>query len=347
MTTRFRDDFSTFTAAAVGGALELFLIGILLLDRWSGAAGIASPMTFLALGQAFLVAAGLAAAAASRAFLGPLAAIVRGVELFAQGNLDHRIPPSRVREINDLAAQLNRMAADLRSLEAMKDEFVTTVSHELRSPMAAVEGYARLLADEGGLSPRGKTNLAKIGGNLARLRELVERILDLSSITAGTLAVERRPVDLAAVVSEASALFAEAFQQRGLSLEVLLPPGFPCVTGDPLRVRQIVTNLMDNAIKYNRRGGRVQLIGRVDGGMVELEVRDQGPGIPGDMREAVFDKFRRLPQTDPELSSVKGVGLGLPISRGLARMMCGELRIARSSPDGSGFLLTLPRGAAP
>ncbi|TPW20882.1 MAG: two-component system, OmpR family, sensor kinase [Elusimicrobia bacterium] len=345
--TRLQDDVPAFTAAFVGACLEVFLVAVLLCDRRFALFGIANPAAFFAAGQAFLLAACIVAKLAARAFLDPLADILLGVHQFRQGNLTHRIPPSRVKEIDALAGQLNRMAGDLSSLEAMKDDFVTTVSHELRSPMAAVEGYAALLSSEAGLTPRGAANIEKIAKNMSRLRSLVESILDLSRMAAGSLPVANRPTALAPLVSETAALFAEAMRARGVELQVELPADLPLAVGDPVRVRQVVTNLLDNAIKYNRRGGRVAVTGRRDGGFVELAVSDQGPGIPEADREAVFSKFRRLPQADPELASVKGVGLGLPISRGLARVMGGDVLVFESSGGGSRFVLRLPGEATP
>lgn len=334
-----------FTAAFVGACLEVFLITVLVCDRSLGLLGIANPVAFLAIGQAFLLVACLGAKPAARAFLDPLADILTGIQRFRQGDLSHRIPRSRVREIDELAGQLNRMANDLSSLEAMKDDFVTTVSHELRSPMAAIEGYAALLSQETALSPRGAANLDKIAKNMSRLRSLVESILDLSRMAAGSLPVDNRPTDLARLVAETTALFAEATRLRGIAVQVDLPAGFPQAVGDPMRLRQIVTNLLDNAIKYNRRGGLVRVSGRRDGRLLELAFGDQGPGIPASARESVFSKFRRLPQTDPELAAVKGVGLGLPISRGLARVMGGDVLISDAEGGGSLFLLRLPAEA--
>ena len=228
-----------------------------------------------------------------------------------------------------------------RGIERLKSEFVATVSHELRTPLAAVYGAAMTLRrrdidlDD---DHRGRL-LAVIAGESDRLARIVDQVLAASRLDAGSFsfAVERcNPGPLALEVVEA----ARAHIPPGVALELSPDNDLPQVAADPDMLRQVLANLVENAVKYSPSGGRVHVsLGRHEG-RVLFAVRDEGLGIPLREQERIFEKFFRL---DPNLTrGVGGTGLGLYISRELVRRMGGRIWVASREGEGSTFFFELP-----
>ena len=138
------------------------------------------------------------------------------------------------------------------------------------------------------------------------------------------------------------ASYALQIKDRGLTLAVSAGPDLPAVDADPERVRQVLVNLVDNAVKYNRRAGRLEITASAGSESLEIEVRDTGEGIPPENLDSLFQRFQRLPAASPETAKVKGIGLGLAISHGLARAMGGDLRARSEVGVGTVFIFTLP-----
>lgn len=338
---RLQDSVAVFATAMTGFSLEIFLLCLLRVERAQGL----DAESLLVAGQAFLIIACLVVYAAGRRFIRPIAALLQGIEAFGKGGLDRRIPTTGVRELDQLAAQLNAMAEGLRSLDRLKDGLIANVSHELRSPLAAMDGLAKVTLAEAGLSPAARDNLGRFSANLARLRRLVDNLLELSQVEAGGLRVERSPLDASAVAREVCSLFEAQAKAREVALEVAAGGAPPRAVADPAYLRQILVNLVDNAIKYNQDGGRVDVSVGAQAGWVVVSVADTGPGIATEHRGQLFQRFRRLPSPSRSAARVKGVGLGLAISRELARAMGGELALGEGAAPGAVFRLTLPREA--
>ena len=227
-------------------------------------------------------------------------------------------------------------------LDAAKSDFIATVSHELRTPMTAVYGAARtLLRPDVGLAAEERRELLEmIATQSERLAEITEEVLLASRLDRGNVTVEQEQVDLAEITRETAAAM-ERHVGRRASFELRLP-AFAYVMGDRDRIRQIVVNLIDNAAKYSREGGRITVSVEEHDGGVRLSVSDEGVGIPVTEQEAIFEKFYRV---DPEQTQgAGGTGLGLYISRELARRMNGEIFVDSEPSHGSTFVLELPRG---
>ncbi|MBI4422153.1 MAG: HAMP domain-containing histidine kinase [Elusimicrobia bacterium] len=335
---KFRDSFAIFATAMVGLNIELLVLGLLYAQRLHGL----SAELVVAGGQGFLLVACAATYWAGQRFLRPIAELFRGIERFGKGGLDHRIPGHGIRELDQLATHLNEMAANLEGLDKLKEGIIASVSHELRSPLAAMDGFLALVQGDPGLSTQSRENLVRSCTNLARLRRLVDNLLEMSQLEAGRLECEQAPVDVAAVAREVCSLFDAQARTRGLALELTLPLEPPLALADAGRVRQILVNLVDNAVKYNSDGGRIDLSLAFQRGSVELSVADTGPGIAAFHRHLLFERFRRLPSASRESARVKGVGLGLAISRELARAMGGDLFLDETARTGSVFSLRLP-----
>ncbi len=231
---------------------------------------------------------------------------------------------------------------ELRRLSALRADFVSLVSHELRSPMAAVIGSARTLQSRWReLRPdQREAFLAVIGDETSRLAALVEEVLDTSRIEAGTFGYTFKDVDLADVLREATA--AAEIGQDEVRLETEIPPALPHVRGDRARLRQLVDNLLANAIKYSDVGAAVEVDASVRNGSVRVRVRDFGPGIALEDHGLIFEKFGRAGVRDAR----PGTGLGLFISRSFAEAHGGTLRVDSRPGEGATFTLTLPTGAS-
>ena len=226
---------------------------------------------------------------------------------------------------------------ELRRLSALRADFVSLVSHELRSPMAAVIGSARTLqARWRELRPdQREAFLAVIGDETTRLSALVGDVLDTSRIEAGTFAYHFTKVDLAAVVRDSVA--AAEIGQDEVRLTTDLPTALPGVRGDAERLRQLVDNLISNAIKYSDSGGEVHVDAHADDGHVVVRVRDDGPGIHPEQHEQIFEKFGRAAG-----AAKPGTGLGLFLSRSFAVAHGGSLDVESEPGTGSVFTLSLP-----
>lgn len=341
-----RDNLSIVTVAASAVSLEAFI-----LISWWRLRGVSfsAPEAdwFLIFGQAYLVTVCVAIYFMTRRIVRPLSSILEGIELYAKGRLDHRIPPSRVRELHELGVYLNRMAARLGGLDALKNELIANVSHELRSPLAAMESYIRLTMTEDALSQRSRENLLRVDKNLARLRRLVENLLDVSQIEAKEVRCEPEAFRIAEAIRDSCALLRGEMAARRLRLRLNLGEGSPEAWADPAKCRQVLANLLDNAVKYNKADGEIAVSLSQEADRLVVEVRDTGPGIPRESLEAIFERFHRLPPATPEAARIKGVGLGLSISRSLARAMGGDVRAQTGPGAGSTFLFTLPARKAP
>jgi signal transduction histidine kinase len=226
---------------------------------------------------------------------------------------------------------------ELRRLSALRADFVSLVSHELRSPMAAVIGSARTLqARWRELRPEQREAfLAVIADETSRLSALVGDVLDTSRIEAGTFAYRFDDVDLAEILRDSVA--AAEIGQDEVRLAVDLPPTLPGVRGDAERLRQLVDNLISNAIKYSDSGGEVRVDARADNGNVVVRVRDAGPGINAEHQTQIFEKFGRAGG-----SAKPGTGLGLFLSRSFAEAHGGTLDVDSRPGEGATFTLRLP-----
>jgi signal transduction histidine kinase len=232
-----------------------------------------------------------------------------------------------------------------RVLEELRSDFVSTVSHELRTPLAAIYGAALTLQREDLKLDEGQSAnlLGVIATESDRLARTVNDILWASRLDADRMQLDvgtHDPRDLARTVVEA----ARVHLPPGLELSFSCEPDLPPILGDPDKVRQVLTNFVDNAVKYSPDGGLVRLeIGRRDHA-VRFSVIDQGLGIPPSEQRRIFDKFYRV---DPNLTrGVGGTGLGLYISRELVRRMNGTIWVESREGEGSSFSFELPVATA-
>lgn len=263
-----------------------------------------------------------------------------GIELLMAlivGELVRRLAATATANIDAYESERDTVE-ELRRLSALRADFVSLVSHELRSPMAAVIGSARTLQRRWPeLSPEHRDSfLALIADETNRLASLVSDVFDTSRIDAGTFGYTFSDVDVAVLVEETVSTAVAA--QEDVAVVARLAPELPGVRGDGVRLRQVLANLVENAVKYSSSGAAVEVAALARDSVVLIEVTDTGSGIAREHHTTIFEKFGRVP--DPQAQP--GTGLGLFIARSIAEAHGGTLGVRSAPGRGSTFTLTLP-----
>jgi PAS domain S-box-containing protein len=236
------------------------------------------------------------------------------------------------RDISD-----RKQADEMRAHDRLKDEFLSTVAHELRGPLAIIHGYAELLADGHVTAERRASFADRIRRQSQHLARIIDDLLDIERMKVqGVLALHREPVNLATLVADELAAFGEAFPSHRFALDndLDLPP----ISLDRHRISQVLRNLLSNAVKYSPAGSLVQVVVRGHGERAEIIVCDEGAGISVAQQARLFEPFYRAGAP----SGVRGTGLGLAISRTIATLHGGDVTVASEIGQGSRFSLWLP-----
>jgi Na+/proline symporter/nitrogen-specific signal transduction histidine kinase len=242
------------------------------------------------------------------------------------------------RATNELRAANDR----LRELDRLKDDFMSTVSHELRTPLTSIRAFSELLFDDPEIEiEERKRFLGIIVGETGRLTRLINQILDLAKLEAGHAEWLTTGVDVAQVVCECAESMGQIYRDKGVELALNIPAVGAVVLGDRDRLTQVVINLLSNAHKFVAAGsGRVSVAVRREDGNIRVTVSDNGPGIPTEERETIFEKFRQGGSVLTE--KPHGTGLGLSISRQIIEYFGGRLWVESEPGAGAVFIFTLP-----
>lgn len=271
--------------------------------------------------------------------------------------------------IADRSSELEHLSTELLRANRAKSEFLANVSHELRTPLNAIVGFVDLLRDGvyGTLNSRQVGPVERIEASANHLRHLVDQVLDLAKMAAGRLEVHSEPVELRPFVFDVASEVEPLITEKGLSFSLAVGATLPRVRTDPTHLRQILINLLGNAVKFTTTGGisvRGKLVGgeesttmaqaalnavtqlaqspRSEGLWVALQVADSGLGIPEKDRERIFDEFEQVDAGPRGDSMRRGTGLGLSISRRLARLIGGDITVESELGRGSVFTVWLP-----
>jgi len=245
-------------------------------------------------------------------------------------------------------ARLFREIADKsRQLEAAsrhKSEFLANMSHELRTPLNAIIGFSEVLAERmfGDVNAKQAEYLQDILESGRHLLSLINDILDLSKIEAGHMELEPADFDLPGVIENALILVRERASRRGITLGSTIDERLGLIRGDERKVKQILLNLLSNALKFTPEGGRIDVGGRLDGEVAEVSVADTGVGIAPADQEAVFEEFRQVGTAERK---AEGTGLGLALSRKFVELHGGKIWVQSEPGRGSTFTFTLPIGS--
>jgi two-component system phosphate regulon sensor histidine kinase PhoR len=230
----------------------------------------------------------------------------------------------------------------IRELESVRQDFVANVSHELRTPLSLIKGAAETLLDGAHSDPVALARLlAIINRHADRLTLLIDDLLLLAKLDSGRLKLNLQPTLLRSEVQDVLLDLAPHIEERKVTIENALPAGLGANV-DPDRLRQVFSNLIDNAIKYGRPAGKVKITGRIlDDRLIELGVEDDGPGIPADARVRIFERFFRADKARSREQG--GTGLGLAIVKHVVQAHGGEVRVESDLGRGATFYFTLPR----
>jgi signal transduction histidine kinase len=309
---------------------------------------------------ALLVGAGLIAGLTGAALLfsgliasmrRPLEELVEASGRLAGGDLDARVKVGGLAEtaalgtaFNEMAAELQRRAGERDQLETMKDEFVLTASHELRSPLTSVQGFAELLMlERDKLDPKQADTVEIILDNTRHLVRLLNDLLDLARSDAGRLTIKPTPTAAGSLVEDAVRTIRSQTESKGQSLHLRVDPNLPQINVDRDRIRQVLVNLLTNAHEYCPEGAAIGVTAKRHDAEVEMTVSDDGPGMAEDQLEHIFERFTR---GDAGLTQhVGGTGLGLAISKSLVELHGGTIEASSSPGRGSTFCVRLPRAA--
>lgn len=262
--------------------------------------------------------------------------------------------------------ELERLSSELLRANRMKNDFLANVSHELRTPLNAIVGFVDLLREGvyGDLSPRQVKPVERIEASANHLRHLVDQILDLAKMAAGRLDVHAEPLDIRPFILDVASEVESLVNEKGLSLSLAMGSSLPRIRSDPTHLRQILVNLLGNAIKYTDTGSIVVKTrslakpAALEQGLPEIvsaaqestnlwlavQVIDSGRGIAQADQQRVFEEFEQVDAGPRADSPHRGTGLGLAISRRLARLLGGELLLQSEPGKGSTFTLWLPAG---
>jgi two-component system phosphate regulon sensor histidine kinase PhoR len=295
------------------------------------------------------------AALFSRWISARLATIMSHAGELARGNFRARLPETGSSEFSQIAAALNETAENfqktveqlqfeheaLERVERIRKDFVINVSHELRTPLASIQGYTETLID-GALSDpdHNMRFLSIIRHNAERLARITEDLLTLSRIEQKRQTFEFEPNLVSGLLNDARELMAPIAEKREIQLDLALGPPDSEAWCDREAVSQILSNLLDNAIKYTPAGGRITLGARLQGGWMELYVRDTGIGIPPEELPRLFERFYRVDKARSR--EMGGTGLGLSIVKHLVAAHGGSIRVESQIGQGSTFFFTLP-----
>jgi two-component system sensor histidine kinase ResE len=247
--------------------------------------------------------------------------------------------PKEVRElIRAFNAMLDRMAASQRS----QRDFVSSVSHELKTPLTSIQGFAQAIKDGTASSPEERRQAAEIiHAEAGRMHRLAVGLLDLAALDAGTVELRNAPVDLHEVLAQLCSRFEPIATLAGVTLEFDLPTELSAVAGDGDRLLQVFTNLVDNAIKFTPPGGGVNVRAEQDRGETRVVVRDTGPGMSVEELTHIFERFY---QADAARGGgdKHGAGLGLPIARELTEAHGGRISVRSTLGHGAEYVVPLP-----
>ncbi|MEW5992504.1 MAG: HAMP domain-containing sensor histidine kinase [Chloroflexota bacterium] len=335
-------------------ALPEYVVEVTLSNPYTyRATAIATTTGLLAvIGLGALAVAIVAAAALARRFTTPLRRLTEASRGLAEGDLARRVPTDAPTagslELTELALQFNAMADRVQeSVDIIRRDrdrsrdFLADVSHELRTPIAAIRTFNELLQEHAGEDPDARAEfLEASAAQIERLDWLAQNLLELSKLDSGLVLLDLRPEDLRATVEQAVEQAGTAARRRGVDLALAMPDRPLRIRHDPVRVGQVVANLVGNAIKFTTRGGRIRVeVGAAQDG-ARIQVADTGVGIAPEELPRIFERFYRGTRASEARGS--GSGLGLAIVRSIVEMHGGSVSVESRLGTGSTFTVSLP-----
>ncbi|MFH1415428.1 MAG: HAMP domain-containing sensor histidine kinase [Elusimicrobiota bacterium] len=280
----------------------------------------------------------------SRTIAVPIKRLAVGANAIGEGDLTTRINIRSKDELGMLAYEFNQMAEKLAELDQAKDDFVNAVSHELRTPLAAIEGYIDFLMEAGetiALSKRQKA-LRIMKGSAQRLSQFINDILDIASIKSARMSFDIEAQDMRNIIEKVAKLLTSVAEKKKIEISINIEESLPLVMADEVRINQVLTNLIGNALKFTPDNGYIIIgAGRKDVRRIFVYVKDTGPGIPEEDLVKVFGQFEQSDSTR-NIAGPKGTGLGLAIAEGIVKQHGGRIWVESEMGKGTTFYFTLP-----
>ncbi|MGH2488177.1 MAG: sensor histidine kinase [Candidatus Limnocylindria bacterium] len=319
--------FALVMLASVG-ALLAWLIG----NAVSGSAPWAAAIL---IGLFVLIVLGMAGGAVRRA-AAPVGDLIEASGRVEAGDFSARVPEDGPRDVRSLARAFNSMSARLEEMEEQRRSALADVSHELRTPLAVIQGSVEALID--GVHPADAEHLEPILDEIRVMERLIDDLRTLTLVEAGSLVLHREPTELASLLPDVAVGYRGQAEQAGIQLIVTVADNVPVLDVDPARLREVVANLLTNALRHTPQGGSIDLAARLVGNEAEVTVRDTGSGMGRDELDRIFDRFYRSPDSP-------GSGLGLPIARDLVEAHGGTITATSEVARGTSVRFTLPLSA--
>ncbi|KKU03632.1 MAG: Signal transduction histidine kinase [Parcubacteria group bacterium GW2011_GWA2_45_30] len=271
----------------------------------------------------------------------PIRALQDGAREIERGNFAGRVAIKTDDELEELGESFNHMAAGLKQLQELKNEFTFIAAHELRTPVTAIKGFLSMVfeGDAGAISEKLKQYLDPVRQANDRLIQLVNDILEIARSEAGRLKVEVSPTDMEKCVRDILIELKPLADEKKISLQYEAMPDIPQVLADELRLKEIITNFVSNAIKYNNEGGWVKISHELKDNILVTSVADNGFGMSREEQKKVFEKFFRSDAA--KIKSIQGTGLGLFITKELVEKMGGKVWFSSEEGQGTTFNFSL------
>ncbi|MFC2069808.1 sensor histidine kinase [Chloroflexota bacterium] len=315
--------FETLVLAVPRGRPMVIMAGLLIPFLWAGLV-------------ALVISIGIAILLANSVYR-PVHQVTEAVDKIAEGQYDYEVPVTGPREIRGLATHFNEMMVRVKESQQQLRHFVADVSHQLRTPLTSIQGFAQAILDGTAEDSETKLKAARvIDDESKRMIRQVEELLELSRIQSGQLQMNRELVDVKELLLHCQEVFSLRSEEKNIRVRTEIEPLMP-ITGDSDRLEQVFSNLLDNALKNTPVNGEVAIIGRNSAAnLVEITIADNGPGIPPEQLPYVFERFYQV-------SGLRaGFGLGLAIAKEIVAAHVGSIEAYSSPGEETKFVIKLP-----
>jgi signal transduction histidine kinase len=278
----------------------------------------------------------------SRTLTRPIRELTRATHAVSEGDLSQQVPVRSNDELGELAQAFNKMSSELsRSVNARK-QMTADIAHELRTPLSLILGHAEAVHD--GVLPPSRENFEIIREEATRLEHLVNDLRILSLADAGELSIAPQIIEPQHLLQEVAAIYQYQTQQKNITLDLEIASPLSNVEVDPGRMTQVLTNILDNALRHTPEGGKIVLSAKEINDQVELAVQDSGPGLKAEDLDRIFDRFYRTDSSrQREGAFPEGSGLGLAIARSIVQAHDGQLSAESEAGKGLKAIITLPK----
>jgi len=288
-----------------------------------------------------LIASTILSLLMSRWISAPLKRISQEARQVADGHA-HPIPPDGPDEVRQLAESFNHMAIRVQSTQQSQKDFIANVSHEIKTPLTSIQGFAQAVRDGTAMSEGELQQAADvIESEAKRMNRLIQDLLTLEKMDAGIVPFEMHVLDVNDLLRAADRKFRSRAEDQGIDVQFAHSDEKVLVNGDADRLMQVLDNLLDNAIKFTPRGGRIKLSNEIIGQDVFIRVSDTGEGIPSSEQGRIFERFYQVDKARPG-GEKRGYGLGLAISKQIVETHNGLLSVTSEAGEGSHFVVKLP-----